>query len=83
MKLIIAEKPSLAKNIANALNVTTRKDGYFESDKYIISFAFGHLFSLKEFNPWKYKNEQKKDQNLTNSAMTNIWYPWIILINVI
>ena len=44
MKLIIAEKPSLAKNIANALNVTTKKDGYFENNKYIISFAFGTYF---------------------------------------
>lgn len=52
MKLIIAEKPSLAKNIANALNVTTRKDGYFENNKYIISFAFGHLFSLKEIDDY-------------------------------
>ena len=61
MKLIIAEKPSLAKNIANALNVTARKDGYFESDKYIISFAFGHLFSLKEVDDYLLEKNLWKD----------------------
>lgn len=40
MKLILAEKPSLAKNIANALNINTKKDGYFENNEYIVSFAF-------------------------------------------
>ena len=47
LKLIIAEKPSLAKNIATALGVTKKNDGYFENDKYLISWAFGHLYSLK------------------------------------
>ena len=44
--LIIAEKPSLAKTIAGALKVYTKQDGYYENDKYIVSFAFGHLFEL-------------------------------------
>lgn len=51
-KLIIAEKPSLAKNIADALNIKNRKDGYIEGDKYIISWAFGHLFSLKDVDSY-------------------------------
>jgi DNA topoisomerase-3 len=45
-KLIIAEKPSLAKNIANALGVKERKDGYIENSEYIVSWAFGHILEL-------------------------------------
>ena len=46
MKLIICEKPSLAKNVAGALNVRDWKDGYIENDKYIVTWAFGHLLGL-------------------------------------
>lgn len=46
IKVIIAEKPSVAKNIADAFNIKKRKDGYFEGDDYIITWAFGHLFQL-------------------------------------
>lgn len=45
-KVIIAEKPSVAKNIAEALNVKVRKDGYLEGVDYIITWAFGHLLQL-------------------------------------
>ncbi|MGL5577549.1 MAG: DNA topoisomerase, partial [Fusobacteriaceae bacterium] len=47
-KLIIAEKPSLAQNIARALKINRRGDGYLENDSYIVSWAFGHLFSLAD-----------------------------------
>ena len=46
MVLIIAEKPSLARNIAAAIGKTVRRDGYLEADGYLITWAFGHLFSL-------------------------------------
>lgn len=46
MKLVIAEKPSVAKEIAAALNVTGKKQGYFESNDYIITWAVGHLVEL-------------------------------------
>ena len=45
-KVIIAEKPSVAKNIAEAYNIKTRKDGYFEGEDYLITWAFGHLLQL-------------------------------------
>jgi len=45
-KVIIAEKPSVAKNIAEALNIKTRKDGYFEGENYLVTWAFGHLLQL-------------------------------------
>ena len=46
MKLIIAEKPSLARNISDSIGNMKRKDGYFEGEEYIVTWAFGHLFSL-------------------------------------
>ena len=46
MKLIIAEKPSVARSIAETLGATNRQDGYFEGNGYTVTFAFGHLFSL-------------------------------------
>ncbi|MEE0968138.1 MAG: DNA topoisomerase [Clostridia bacterium] len=54
MKLIIAEKPSLAKNIASAIGETAKGSGYIGGKEYIVTWAFGHLFSLAElehYNP--------------------------------
>lgn len=45
-KVIIAEKPSVAKNIADAFGIRTRQDGYFEGEEYLITWAFGHLLQL-------------------------------------
>ncbi|WP_316569861.1 DNA topoisomerase [Neobacillus sp. YIM B06451] len=45
-KVIISEKPSVAKNIADALKIKGKKDGYYEGDGYIITWAFGHLLQL-------------------------------------
>ncbi|TQE91735.1 DNA topoisomerase [Ureibacillus sp. FSL K6-8385] len=54
MKLILTEKPSVAKNIADALHIKTKKEGYFEGNGYIITWAYGHLFELydaKDYDP--------------------------------
>jgi len=48
MKLVIAEKPSVAKEIANVLGANIRKDGYFEGNNYLVSWAVGHLIELAE-----------------------------------
>ena len=57
MKLCIAEKPSVAKEIAKIIGANTRKDGYFEGNGYQVSWTFGHLCTLKtpdEYAPeWK------------------------------
>ncbi len=45
-KLIIAEKPSVANDIARALGGFTRHGDYFESDDYVLSSAIGHLLEL-------------------------------------
>lgn len=46
MKVIIAEKPSVARNIAEAVGAKGRRDGYFEGGEYLVTWAFGHLLEL-------------------------------------
>ena len=47
-KLVIAEKPSAAKAIADALGAKTRRDGSYEGNGYVISWCVGHLLGLAE-----------------------------------
>ena len=46
MILVIAEKPSVAKSIADVLGVSEKRNGYFQNDSYIVSWCIGHLLSL-------------------------------------
>lgn len=62
MKVILAEKPSVAKTIASFLGAKTRRDGYFEGNGYIVTYAFGHLVSLydmKDYDKEKYSGSWK------------------------
>ena len=52
MKLIIAEKPSLARNIVAGIGKMDKKDGYYINNEYIVSWAFGHLFSLADIESY-------------------------------
>ena len=64
MKLILAEKPSVAKTIASFLGAKTRHNGYFEGNGYIITYAVGHLVSLydmKDYDKDKYSGSWKMD----------------------
>lgn len=45
-KLILAEKPSVARNIVEAIGCKEKKDGYYEGNGYIVTWAFGHLLTL-------------------------------------
>ena len=63
MKLIITEKPSVAKSIASALGVTSRADGYFEGGGWLISWCIGHLVGLADaaayddrYKKWRYED---------------------------
>ena len=63
MKLIIAEKLSVAKSIASALGVTSRADGYFEGGGWLISWCIGHLVGLADaaayddrYKKWRYED---------------------------
>lgn len=57
MIVCVAEKPSLARDLAAILGATTRRDGYLEGNGYQVTWVFGHLCELKEpheYNPtWK------------------------------
>ena len=46
MKLIVTEKPSVAKDIARVLDINKAKDGYMENSEYIITWCVGHLIQL-------------------------------------
>jgi DNA topoisomerase-3 len=46
MKVIIAEKPSVASDIAAIVGANNRKDGYLEGNGYAVTWAFGHLIGL-------------------------------------
>lgn len=63
MKLVVAEKPSVAKNIADALNAKTKKDGYFEGNGYLVTWAFGHLLELYDAKDYDAKMARWKLEN--------------------
>ncbi|MED4532381.1 DNA topoisomerase [Metabacillus fastidiosus] len=63
MKLIITEKPSVAKNIADALKIKNRQDGYFEGNGYYITWAFGHLLQLYDAKDYDEKMMKWKMEN--------------------
>lgn len=63
MKLIIAEKPSVAAAYAAALGATDKKDGYIEGNSLIVTWCIGHLVSLAEagayderYKKWRYED---------------------------
>ncbi|WP_080902988.1 DNA topoisomerase 3 [Parabacteroides sp. Marseille-P3160] len=58
MKVCIAEKPSVAREIAEILGATQRKEGYLEGNGYQVSWTFGHLCTLKE--PHDYTADWKR-----------------------
>lgn len=53
MILIIAEKPSLARNIVSAIGNMKRNDGFYSNNEYIVSWAFGHLFTLADIEDYE------------------------------
>lgn len=48
MKVCIAEKPSVALEIARVLGANMRREGYYEGNGYIVSWTYGHLCTLKD-----------------------------------
>ena len=62
-KLVIAEKPSVARDLARVLGKVPKKEDYFENDEWIIDSAVGHLVELfmpddfdKKLKAWKLSN---------------------------
>jgi len=66
MKVCIAEKPSVAREIASVLGANTKRDGYFEGNGYYVTYTFGHLCTLFEPNDY-YSNW--KSWNLNSLPM--------------
>ena len=69
MKLFIAEKPSLARQIINSLEQNTgetfySKQGYYESNSYIVSFCFGFLYELKSIDEYEGVKKSWKETKL-------------------
>ncbi|MCM5528099.1 type IA DNA topoisomerase [Parasegetibacter sp. NRK P23] len=58
MKVCIAEKPSVARDIAEVIGAGQRKDGYYEGNGFQVTWTFGHFCTLKEphdyFEQWKF-----------------------------
>mgnify|MGYP004528699911 FL=1 len=59
MIVVIAEKPSLARNIVAGIGNLTKKNGYYEGLGYIVTWAFGHLFSLCDIEEYTHTNNTK------------------------
>lgn len=70
MKVCIAEKPSVAKDIAKVIGAHQKHDGYYEGNGYRVTWTFGHLCTLKE--PQDYTNDWKSwDLNFLPMIPTN------------
>lgn len=66
MILIIAEKPSLARNIVAGIGSMKKMDGYFENQDYIVTWAFGHLFTLYDIEDYSKEKNDNIKWNLSN-----------------
>lgn len=66
MIAIIAEKPSLARNIVAGIGEMKKKNGYFENSEYIVTWAFGHLFSLCDIEDYSPLPSESKKWTLDN-----------------
>ncbi len=67
MILIIAEKPSLARNIAAAIGSMQKRQGYLEGNGYLITWGFGHLFSLCDIETYA-----PQENGSTRWSMSNL-----------
>ena len=71
MKLVIAEKPSVALSLAKVLGATKKHDGYLAGGGYLVSWCFGHLLKLAE--PEQYDESLKKWTYETLPVIPDVW----------
>ena len=64
MKLVIAEKPSVAQDLARVLGASQRKDGYCEGKKYLVSWCYGHLAGLADAGTYDERYAKWKMEDL-------------------
>ena len=73
MKLVLAEKPSVAQSIAKVLGAAKREDGYLEGNGYVVSWCVGHLVELAQpevydakYSKWAYKQIHQPDTHFVS-----------------
>ena len=71
MRLVITEKPSVAKSIAGVLHATERKNGYLQGGGYLVSWCIGHLVELADADA--YREEWKKWAYETLPIIPDVW----------
>ena len=69
-KLVIAEKPSVAQNLAAVIGATVRKDGYLEGNSWRVSWCVGHLAGLADADSYIFVN--KELQRVTRGALDDL-----------
>lgn len=72
MKVIIAEKPSVARDIASVLGVTNKKDGFIEGNGYAVTWAFGHLVGLAMPDAYGFTGFQRENLPILPADFTLI-----------
>jgi DNA topoisomerase-3 len=78
MKVVIAEKPSVARELANFLGAASKEDGYLEGNGYQVTWAIGHLVRLADLN--SYPGFESNDWKATQSLLPYIPDPFRLVI---
>jgi len=63
-KVVLAEKPSVGRDIARVLKCNNKRNGFIEGEKYIVTWALGHLVTLAEPEKYNEKYKQWKIEDL-------------------
>ena len=71
MQLVITEKPSVAKSIAEVLHATEHKNGYLQGNGYLVSWCVGHLVELASADT--YREEWRKWAYETLPIIPDVW----------
>ena len=71
MKLVIAEKPSVARSISEVLKVYNKQDGYMEGNGYIVTWCIGHLIGLADADVYEDRYKKWKLEDLP--IIPDIW----------
>jgi len=84
MRLVICEKPSVAKSISAALGANERGDGYLSGGGYIVSWCFGHLVELAQADAYNesYGKQYRYCHTAENLFNPHKFPPTVIVIFV-
>ncbi len=89
MQLIITEKPSVAKSIADVLGANSKQTGYFEGNNYLVSWCIGHLIELappenydEKWKKWSYDSLPINPLNFKYDVKQNTKEQYNVLYNL-